>query len=122
MFGDLPPSSSVMRLTVAADPRMISRPVDVSPVKPTLSTPGCSTIKRPTSLPRPVITLRTPGGRPTSSAISACASAVSGVWLAGFRTTVLPHTSAGATFHTASSNGKFHGTMAATTPTGSRNV
>ena len=67
-------------------------------------------------------TFSTPGGRPTSIAISPRAIAVSGVWLAGLRMTVLPHASAGATFHAASSSGKFHGTMAATTPIGSRSV
>jgi hypothetical protein len=68
-----------MRLSVSADPFMISRPVDVSPVNAILSMPGCSTIIRPTREPGPVITLRTPGGRPTSAAISASASAVNGV-------------------------------------------
>ena len=68
------------------------------------------------------MTLSTPGGRPTSCAISASASAVSGVWLAGLMITVLPHASAGATFHAVSSSGKFHGTIAATTPIGSRSV
>ncbi len=111
-----------MCLSVSAAPRMMPRPVDVSPVKATLSTPGCSTSIWPTVEPGPVITFSTPGGRPTSCAISPSASAVNGVWLAGFSTTVLPHASAGATFHDASSSGKFHGTIAATTPTGSRSV
>ncbi len=73
-------------------------------------------------LPDPVITLSTPGGNPRAVAISPSANAVSGVWLAGFKITVFPIASAGATFHTAMSKGKFHGTIAATTPTGSRNV
>ena len=38
---------------------------------------------------------------------------------AGFSTTVLPQASGGATFHVSSMSGKFHGAMAATTPTGS---
>ena len=84
--------------------------------------PGCSTIICPTCEPGPVITLSTPGGSPASAAICASASAVSGVWLAGLMITVLPHASAGATFHDVSSSGKFHGTIAATTPTGSRSV
>ena len=122
MFGDLPPSSSVMRFSVSAEPRMISRPVEVSPVNAILSMPGCSTRTRPTSDPGPVITLRTPAGTPTLAAMSASASAVNGVWLAGLMITVLPQASAGATFHAVSSSGKFHGTIAATTPTGSRRV
>ena len=68
------------------------------------------------------MTFSTPGGTPASSARSPSAIAVSGVWLAGFSTTVLPQASAGATFHAVRSSGKFHGTMAATTPTGSRSV
>ena len=54
--------------------------------------------------------------------MSASARAVNGVWLAGLMMTVLPAASAGATFHDVSSSGKFHGTIAATTPTGSRRV
>ena len=101
---------------------MIALPVVVSPVNAILSMPGCSTSAWPTVEPGPVMTFSTPGGSPTSIAISPSASAVSGVWLAGLRMTVLPHASAGATFHAASSSGKFHGTMAATTPIGSRSV
>ena len=41
---------------------------------------------------------------------------------AGFSTTVLPHASAGATFHDSIISGKFHGAMAATTPAGSNRV
>ena len=122
MFGDLPPSSSVIVFSVSAAPRMIALPVVVSPVNAILSMPGCSTSAWPTVEPGPVITLSTPGGSPTSIAISPSASAVSGVWLAGLRMTVLPHASAGATFHAARSSGKFHGTIAATTPIGSRSV
>ncbi len=122
MFGDLPPSSSVIFFSVSADSRMIPLPVEVSPVNAILSMPGCSTIIRPTSDPGPVMTFRTPGGRPTSWPISASASAVRGVWLAGLMITVLPQASAGPTFQEVSSSGKFHGTMAAITPTGSRSV
>ncbi len=122
MFGDLPPSSSVMCFSVSADPRMICLPVLVSPVNAILSMPGCSTIIWPTFEPGPVTTFSTPGGSPTSSAMSASARAVNGVWLAGLITTVLPAASAGATFHAVSSSGKFHGTIAATTPIGSRSV
>ena len=102
---------------------MIALPVLVSPVNAILSMPGMLDDRLPERRrPGPVMTFSTPGGRPDSSAISPSASAVSGVWLAGFRMTVLPHASAGATFHAASSSGKFHGTIAATTPSGSRSV
>ena len=45
-----------------------------------------------------------------------------GVSEAGFSTTELPQASAGAIFRTGLTTGKFHGVMAATTPTGCRTV
>jgi hypothetical protein len=62
--------------------------------------------------------LTTPGGRPTSSQISASRRAVNGVVSAGLSTTVLPQASAGAIFHAAISSGKFHGMIWPHTPTG----
>jgi hypothetical protein len=50
--------------------------------------------------------------------IFASRSAVSGVVSAGFKTTVLPHASAGASFHAAMSSGKFHGMIWPATPSG----
>ena len=47
---------------------------------------------------------------------SASLSAVSGVVSAGFRTTVLPQASAGASFQAAMSIGKFHGMICPATP------
>jgi hypothetical protein len=41
---------------------------------------------------------------------------------AGFTIIVQPHASAGAIFHMPIISGKFHGTIAPTTPTGSRTV
>ena len=70
----------------------------------------------------PVTTLKTPAGRPASSASSAMRSADSEVSSAGFITMVQPQASAGASFHMPIISGKFHGTIAATTPTGSRTV
>src|SRR5437660_1005935 len=72
--------------------------------------------------PGPGTTFRAPGGRPAASAISPSSRAVRGVSWAGLSTTVHPAASAGATFHVARFNGKFHGTIAPTTPTGSRSV
>ena len=66
--------------------------------------------------------LSTPGGRPASSASSPIRSADSEVSSAGFITMVQPQASAGASFHIPIISGKFHGTIAATTPTGSRTV
>ena len=59
---------------------------------------------------------------PASSASSPSSSAVSGVSEAGFSTTVQPHARAGAIFHIEFISGKFHGTIAATTPTGTRSM
>ncbi|VBM08868.1 Uncharacterised protein [Burkholderia pseudomallei] len=70
----------------------------------------------------PVTTLNTPAGTPASSASSASLSAVSGVSGDGLSTTVHPAASAGTSFQTAIISGKFHGTIAATTPTGSLRV
>ena len=67
-------------------------------------------------------TLKTPSGSPASWQSSANLSAVSGVCDAGLITMVLPAASAGAIFHEESRKGKFHGTMAPTTPTGWRSV
>src|SRR3546814_16596875 len=66
--------------------------------------------------------LSTPAGSPASSASTASASAESGVSSAGLRTTVQPAASAGATLRVTIASGKFHGVIAATTPTGPRSV
>ena len=101
---------------------MIRRPTTVEPVNATLSTSGCEASSSPTVEPPPVITFTTPFGRSVSSRISASLSAVSGVLDAGFRTHVLPIASAGASFQTAITSGKFHGMIPAHTPTGSRST
>ena len=64
----------------------------------------------------------TPAGNPASSTSSPKRKAVSGVCSAGFKITQLPQANAGPSFQLASSSGKFHATIAPTTPTGSRNV
>src|SRR3954447_6934841 len=63
MFGDLPPSSSVTRLSARPAFAPISRPTAVEPVKAILSTPGWSTSAAPVS-PSPAMTLSPPSGRP----------------------------------------------------------
>src|SRR5438067_13710401 len=82
----------------------------------------CSPSARPAVSPKPGTTCSTPGGTPASTASSAMRSAVSGDCSAGLRTTLLPAASAGPTFHDAIRSGKFHGTTAPTTPTGSRTI
>ena len=122
MFGDLPPSSSDTRFSDPAASRMMPLPTSVDPVNAILSTPGCRTSAMPALPPGPGTTLNTPSGRPASCVSSAKRSAVSGVSEAGLRTSVFPAASAGAIFQEASRNGKFHGTIAPTTPSGWRSV
>ena len=78
MFGLLPPSSRLIFFTLLEASRMISWPVVVSPVKATLPMPGWAAIAAPAVPPGPVTTLRTPGGKPASSASSPSRIAVSG--------------------------------------------
>ena len=66
--------------------------------------------------------MNTPSGTPAAAKISPSRSVVSGVVSAGLATTVLPHSSAGPTLLHSSVVGKFHGTIAATTPSGRRNT
>ena len=94
----------------------------MDPVKQTLRTSGWVTNRSPTTDPLPGTTLRTPSGRPASTASSPMRIAVRGVSSAGLRTTVLPAASAGANPHAAMGIGKFQGTMMPTTPSGSWNV
>jgi hypothetical protein len=63
--------------------------------------------------------LTTPGGK-TSRRSSPTFSVVRGVYGEGLSTSELPARSAGAIFQKASVSGKFHGVMAATTPSGRR--
>ena len=72
--------------------------------------------------PLPTTTLNTPSGIPASKANSAKRIAVSGVYSAGFKTTVFPAASAGANPQPAIGIGKFQGTITPTTPSGSLNV
>ncbi len=93
-------------------------PVSTEPVKLILRGTGCEVIHAPSSS-LPLTMLTTPGGK-TSRSSSPTFRVVNGVYGDGFRTRVLPASSAGAIFQNASVNGKFHGVMAATTPSGRR--
>ena len=93
-------------------------PVATEPVKLIFRGTGCEVIQPPSSSP-PLTTLSTPGGS-TSRRTSPSRSVASGVNGDGLSTTVLPASSAGAIFQAASDSGKFHGVIAATTPTGRR--
>ena len=118
----MPPSSKVTRLRVRAARAITSRPTSVEPVKATLATSGWSTSRAPTTGPVPTTTWSTPSGIPAARANSANRRAVSGVISAGLTTMVLPVAKAGPIFHEAMAMGKFHGMMAATTPSGSWKV
>ena len=99
---------------------MTSLPVAVEPVNAMPSTSMWRASALPAVWPKPGTTLNTPGGNPASIASSARRSAVSGDFSEGLSTMELPAASTGPSFHAAMIIGKFHGTMAPTTPSGSR--
>ena len=101
---------------------MIRSPTGVDPVNAILRTSGWVTSASPATEPFPVTTLKTPSGSPPSASSSAKRSVVSGVVAAGLATTVLPATNAGASLLQSSVVGKFHGTIAPTTPRGRRST
>ena len=100
----------------------MTRPVTSEPVKLILRTSGCSTSGVPTSPPKPVRTLKTPGGNPASSNKAANSSVDADVNSEGLTTTVQPAASAGAIFQLANISGEFQGVIAATIPMGSLRV
>ena len=120
MKGALPPSSSDMRLSVGAHCAASTRPTSVDPVKVSLRTVGLAVSTPPMGRASPVMTLNTPAGMPARCASSAIARADSGVCVAGLTMMVQPAARAGATLRVIMADGKFHGVMAAHTPTGSR--
>ncbi|MNI44297.1 hypothetical protein D3C73_986680 [compost metagenome] len=103
---------------VAAHWLINSWPIRVEPVNDSLRTSGLAVISPPTPAGRPVNTLNTPAGMPARSASTASASADSGVISDGLTSTVQPAARAGAHLRVIIALGKFHGVIAATTPTG----
>ena len=118
MNGALPPSSIETFFTVCAHWASSSLPVAVEPVNVSLRTSGLPVISPPMARASPVTTLTTPAGMPARCASSARASAEKGVWDAGLITMVQPAARAGASLRAIIADGKFHGVIAATTPTG----
>ena len=104
--------------TVLAHCSISTLPISVEPVNVSMRTTGLEVSSAPITLALPVMTLNTPFGMPARSPSSASASAVSGVSEAGLHTTVQPTASAGPTLRVIMAAGKFHGVIAATTPTG----
>ena len=97
---------------------MMSRPVVVSPVKAILAMRLLDASGLPASRPKPLTTFSTPFGK--RSPISSMRIMIeAGVCSAGLRTTQLPAASAGESFQTAISSGKFQGMIWPTTPSGS---
>ena len=90
----------------------------VSPVNAILAMRLFCASGLPASTPKPLTTFITPGGS-RSLMISIRTMMPMGVCSAGFKTTQFPAASAGASFHTAMSSGKFHGMICPTTPSGS---
>ena len=103
---------------VGAQLAMSTRPTSVEPVKVSARTIGFEVISAPMSRDEPVSTEKTPGGMPARPASSASARAESGVSVAGLQTKAQPAASAGPAFRVIIALGKFHGVIAATTPTG----
>ena len=68
----------------------IERPVDTDPVKLIASMRLSLIIASPTTLPRPMTRLKTPGGTPALTMMSASAHADPGTRSAGLNTTQLP--------------------------------
>lgn len=115
----LSPSSIDVRFSVSAHWASSSRPISVEPVKRMWRTSGLPVSSGPISGVAPTTTLSTPAGSPARSASSAKASAVSGVCSAVFTTIVRLASSAGPTLRVVIAAGKFHGVIAAHTPSGS---
>src|SRR6202166_990512 len=118
IMGFLPPSSSEQCLNLLAAMPPIMRPTAEDPVKETARTSGCSASGVPTSAPHPVTTLTTPLGMPASVKARTRLNVESGVSCAGLITQVLPHTTAGRSFHDEMAMGKFHGVIMPQTPIG----
>ena len=95
-------------------------PVSLLPVKPMRSTSGWEQSASPTEPPGPVITLKTPSGRPASAMISANFRISEELMLGGFRTQVLPTAMTADILTAVMITGRFQGMMSATTPKGSR--
>jgi len=121
IIGDLPPSSSETGTIRCAPAPYTMRPAASEPVKVILAMSGCAVSAAPQEGPSPTTTFTTPSGRKRFR-ITAQARVAKGASSDALMTTVFPATSAGAIFSMVSTSGTFQGTMAPTTPSGSRVV
>ncbi len=120
MLGDLPPSSRVTRFIVAAPSRMILWPTATEPVNEILATSGLRTSSAPTSSPRPVTTLHTPGGRRASCRHFSNTCVCNALSSLGLTTTVHPAAMAEASLRQMNSAFEFQAVISPATPTGSK--
>src|SRR6266540_533030 len=123
--GFFPPSSRQGDWKCRPHSSPIRRPTSVEPVNPTLSTsPSSMARSNPVNAVGPSAStmLKPPSGNPAWRISWANASAVAGVYSAGFHTTAFPHSSAGTMYQDGTATGKFPAVMITETPTGARNV
>ncbi len=120
MTGVAFPSSRLTRFRGARS--RIPQPTPTEPVNEMRRTRSSSTSTSPMSLAGPQRTFSQPAGSPASVSSSARSSAESGVCDAGLSTTAQPAARAGAILCATRFSGKLKGEIAATTPTGTRNV
>ena len=120
MKGALPPNSIDTFFMVSAALRTKVLPTPVEPVNEILRTSLLAIITSLIASVSPETAFNTPSGTPAFCASASNAKAHSGVSLAGLIKPVQPAASAGPNLRVNIANGKFHGVIAATTPTGSR--
>eukprot|EP00982_Pelagococcus_subviridis_P012714 31191-Pelagococcus_subviridis.AAC.22 len=111
-----------VRFTVPAQSRINFFPTAVLPVNDSFRTISDPVIASPIAFASPITNPNTPLGIPARAANSASASADSGVSSEGLTTTTQPAASAAAAFRVIIASGKFHGVIAAHTPTGCRSA
>ena len=116
--GSEPPSSSTCFLRLLPARLATRSPTSLEPVRVIAATRG-SPISGSIEAPGTSSARNTPSGRPACLTASSMPSAERGTFEACFRTAVLPAISAGARKRITCQNGKFHGMIASTTPSGS---
>ncbi|MNL37586.1 hypothetical protein D3C87_1597410 [compost metagenome] len=118
--GDLPPSSSVTRFMVSAPVLTKCCPTADDPVNEILATSGWRAISSPTTSPRPLTTLNTPGGSPASCNALTTTCVCNALISLGLMTAVQPAASAVASLLQMKPALLFQGVIRPVTPTGVR--
>src|SRR2546423_14610314 len=118
MVGFLPPISSWMRRRRLDASPCSQLPISQEPVKETALSGLAVTSAWPSSPPEPATKFTTPLGTPASCSASTMRQELSGAAEAGFRTTVLPQISAGASFQAGMAAGKIQGGISPATANG----